>query len=185
MASGYSSNLRWRGDEASLHSAWRGLERPEKGCKASKERLNGELLLLGLGLINCDEELLLVEETFLCGLLRPLLAPRGAPLPLFPLTFGGGGGGGMLGGKLDTDAEEGSWLSRGSLFCGSQDAEERRGLYGNWVDENAEPCCSVESSSESEIWQGTGEFEGCGLEIDDLSLDLSLRCVDIIDVIQP
>ena len=84
------------------------MERPEKGCKASNERLKGLLVLLGFGLINCDEELLLVEETFLCGLLRPLLAPRGAPRPLFPLTFGGGGGGGIFGGILDTDAEEGS-----------------------------------------------------------------------------
>ena len=89
---------------------------PGKGDRASKERLKGELLLHALGLINWEEEWLRVEETFLCGLLRPLATPRGAPLPLFPLELGGGGGGGKFGGISDTDTEDEREIAVGSLF---------------------------------------------------------------------
>ena len=68
-----------------------------------------------------------MEDTFLCGLLRPPTAPLGTPRPLLPLGCGGGGGGGKHGGISDTDKEDDSGLVLCPLCWGSHDEDERRG----------------------------------------------------------
>ena len=73
----------------------------------------------------------------------------------------------------DTDNDECKGRALDPLCLGGPDDEESRGWYGSWLDENAESPCSVESSSESEFWPGTGEPDGPGYEAEDLSLRLS------------
>ena len=146
-----------------------------KGFNADRLRSKGKLLQVFLALISCDEELLRVVETFLLGLLRPLHAPLGTPLPRFPLALGGGGGGGIYGGNTaDTEGDDGSRLVLSSVFCGSQEEEDRRGWYGNWLEEKRESNFSVESPSESDAWHGTGECKGLGLDMVDLSFNFSI-----------
>ena len=146
-----------------------------KGFNADRLRSNGKLLQVFFALISCDEELLRVVETFLLGLLRPLHAPLGTPLPRFPLALGGGGGGGIYGGNAaDTEGEDGSGLVLSSVFCGSQEEEERRGWYDNWLEEKRESTFSVESPSESDAWHGTGECKGLGLDMVDLFFNFSI-----------
>ena len=88
------------------------------------------------------------------------------PIPNFLAGGGGGGGGGIYGGNAaDTEGDDGSGSVLSSVFCGSQEEEERRGWYGNWLEEKRESTFSVESPSESDAGHGTGECNGLGLDL--------------------